>query len=164
MARANEAYYATHDPFADFTTAPEVSQMFGELVGAWLAVVWAGMGSPNPVLLIEAGPGRATLMADARRALSRVAPAFLAAARVHLIETSTRLRAEQAARVPDAIWHDALDSVPAGVALVIANEFLDALPIRQFVRRGAGWVERHVADGAFVGVRLRRAVAARGGR
>ncbi len=150
MARANEAYYATHDPFADFTTAPEISQMFGELVAAWLAVVWAGMGSPDPVLLIEAGPGRATLMADARRALARVAPAFLAAARVHLIETSARLRAEQAARVPDAIWHDALDSVPAGVALVIANEFLDALPIRQFVRRAAGWVERHVADGAFV--------------
>lgn len=150
MARANAAYYATHDPFADFTTAPEISQMFGELVGAWLAVMWTNMGAPDPVLLIEAGPGRATLMADARRALARVSPAFMRAARVHLIETSARLRAEQAARVPDAEWHDALESVPEGPALLVANEFLDALPIRQFVRRGAGWMERNVLGGAFV--------------
>ena len=76
MARANAAYYATHDPFKDFTTAPEITQVFGELLGAWAAIVWDGMGRPAPVLLAECGPGRGTLMADARRATARVAPAF----------------------------------------------------------------------------------------
>jgi SAM-dependent MidA family methyltransferase len=150
MARANAAYYATRDPFADFTTAPEIAQVFGELLGAWAAVVWAQMGEPDPVLLAEAGPGRGTLMADARRATARVAPAFHAACRVHLIETSPRLRAEQAARVPDAVWHDALDGLPAGPAILLANEFLDALPIRQFVRQPGGWAERYVEGGRLV--------------
>jgi NADH dehydrogenase [ubiquinone] 1 alpha subcomplex assembly factor 7 len=149
MARANAAYYANHDPFADFTTAPEIAQMFGELLGAWAAVTWESMGSPDPVQLIEAGPGRGTLMQDARRATARVAPEFHAACRVHLIDFSPRLRAEQAARVPDATWHDALETVPAGPAIVFANEFLDALPIRQFVRAGQGWHERHVEGGCF---------------
>ena len=150
MARANAAYYADCDPFADFTTAPEIAQAFGELLGAWAAVVWRQMGAPSPVLLAEAGPGRGTLMADARRATARVAPAFHAACRVHLIETSPRLRAEQAARVPDAIWHDTLDGLLPGPAILIANEFLDALPIRQFVRRDGGWTERYVQDSVFV--------------
>ncbi len=152
MARANAAYYATHDPFADFTTAPEISQMFGELIGAWAVVVWRQMGAPAPVLLVEAGPGRGTLMADALRTIARVAPAFAAAAHVHLIETSQRLRAEQAARVPRAVWHNALQDAPEGPAIMIANEFLDALPIRAFVRGAKGWTERHVAAGAFVDV------------
>ena len=150
MARANAAYYATHDPFADFTTAPEIAQMFGELLGAWAAVVWQSMGAPNPVLLVEAGPGRGTLMQDARRATARVAPAFHAACQVHLIESSPRLRAEQRARVPDATWHDTLDTIPPGAAIVLANEFLDALPIRQFVRTRDGWAERHVENARFV--------------
>ena len=150
MARANAAYYATHDPFADFTTAPEIGQVFGELIGAWAAVAWQQAGSPAPFNLIEAGPGRGTLMADALRALSRVAPGFTQAARIHLVETSPRLRAEQARRVPHAAWHNTLESVPQGPAILIANEFLDALPIRQFVRMPTGWAERFVADGRFV--------------
>src|SRR5208283_2409452 len=96
MARANAAYYATHDPFADFTTAPEISQVFGEMLGLWAAVVWQGLGAPDPVLLVEAGPGRGTLMADALRAIGRAVPAFRAALRLHLIESSPRLRAVQA--------------------------------------------------------------------
>jgi SAM-dependent MidA family methyltransferase len=150
MARANAAYYASHDPFADFTTAPEIGQMFGELLGAWAAVVWQGLGKPDPVLLVEAGPGRGTLMQDALRATARVAPDFRAACGVHFIETSPRLRAAQAALVPDAAWHDGLDTVPQGPAIVFANEFLDALPIRQFEHCDGAWMERHVRDGGFV--------------
>ncbi len=150
MARANQIYYATHNPFADFTTAPEISQMFGELIGAWLAVVWQQCGAPDPVRLIEAGPGRGTLMQDALRILGRIAPDLRRAARVHLIDTSPRLRAEQAARVPDATWHDALEDVPAGPTLLVANEFLDALPIRQFVRTADGWAEHFVQAGRLV--------------
>ncbi len=149
MARANTAYYATHDPFADFTTSPEITQVFGELLGAWAAVTWDGMGRPNPVQLIECGPGRGTLMADALRTVSRVAPPFRQALTVHFVESSPRLRAIQARTVPDAIWHETLDAVPPGPAIVLANEFLDALPIRQFVRRGAVWTERFVAGGAL---------------
>jgi SAM-dependent MidA family methyltransferase len=152
MARANAAYYAGRDPFADFTTAPEISQIFGEIIGAWAAVAWESLGRPAPVILAEAGPGRGTLMADARRLTARVAPAFHAAASVHFIETSPRLRAEQAARVPDATWHDGLETLPDGPLILIANEFLDALPIRQFRREDGHWAEHYVEDGAFVSV------------
>lgn len=144
MARANAAYYATHDPFADFTTSPEISQVFGELLGLWAAVAWGIVGRPHPVLLVEAGPGRGTLMADALRAVRRAAPDFRSALEVHFIETSPRLRALQAERVPGAVWHEALATVPDGPLLLLANEFLDALPIRQFVRHGATWAERYV--------------------
>ncbi len=150
MARANAVYYATHDPFRDFTTAPEIAQMFGELLGIWAAVVWRQTGAPDPVHFIEAGPGRGTLMRDALRAVGRVAPDFAAAVRVHFIETSPRLRAAQAELVPAAVWHDALSDVPAGPAIVLANEFLDALPIRQFEHRDGVWMERFVADGRFL--------------
>jgi SAM-dependent MidA family methyltransferase len=112
MARANAAYYATHDPFRDFTTSPEISQIFGEILGLWAAVVWEQMGRPDPVLLVEAGPGRGTLMADALRAVRGVAPAFAAALRLHLIETSVRLRAVQAERLPEAMWHTQLETLP----------------------------------------------------
>ncbi len=154
MARANAAYYATHDPFRDFTTAPEIGQVFGELLGAWAAVVWGQMGRPDPVLLVEAGPGRGTLMADALRAVGQVAPGFSAALRVHFIETSARLRAVQARAVqtravPGATWHDDVSGLPDGPVILVANEFLDALPIRQFERRGSAWHERFVADGGF---------------
>ncbi len=150
MARANAAYYATRNPYADFTTAPEITQVFGELLGLWSAIAWEAMGRPDPVLLVECGPGRGTLMADALRAIGGVAAPFAAALRVHLVETSPKLRAQQAARVPDATWHDALEAVPPGPMLLLANEFLDALPIRQFVRRGAGWTERFVAGDSFI--------------
>ncbi|HVZ08999.1 class I SAM-dependent methyltransferase [Rhodopila sp.] len=155
MARANAIYYASHDPFADFTTAPEVSQVFGELLGLWAAIAWDRVGRPDPVLLVEAGPGRGTLMADALRAVARAQPDFAAAAQVHLIETSPRLRAAQAARLQQAApkqvtWHQALSELPDGPMILLANEFLDALPIRQFVRRGTGWAERYVGNGAWV--------------
>jgi NADH dehydrogenase [ubiquinone] 1 alpha subcomplex assembly factor 7 len=150
MARANAAYYASHDPFADFTTAPEISQAFGEVLGLWAAVVWQSMGAPDPVLLVEAGPGRGTLMADALRAIARAVPTFRAALRLHLIETSPRLRAAQAAVLPEATWHDGLATLPVGSLILLANEFLDALPIRQFVRRDKVMMERFVENGQFV--------------
>jgi NADH dehydrogenase [ubiquinone] 1 alpha subcomplex assembly factor 7 len=149
MARANAAYYATHDPFADFTTAPEITQVFGELLGLWAAATWQMMGAPAPVILCEAGPGRGTLMADALRAIEQVARAFGAALELHLIETSPRLRDQLAARFPAARLHAQLADVPDGPLLLLANEFFDALPIRQFVRCAAGWTERFVQDGAF---------------
>jgi SAM-dependent MidA family methyltransferase len=152
MARANAAYYATHDPFRDFTTAPEITQVFGEILGLWAAVVWQDLGAPDPVLLVEAGPGRGTLMADALRAIRRAVPAFHAALRLHLIETSPRLREMQAAVLPEAAWHDDLATLPRAPLILLGNEFLDALPIRQFVRRGDAWVERFVEDGRFVEV------------
>jgi len=145
MARANAIYYATHDPYADFTTSPEISQVFGEIMGLWAAVSWRLLGCPAPVLLVEVGPGRGTLMADALRAVGRAMPDFAAALRLHLIETSPRLRAAQAIRLPQATWHDTEATLPDQPILLLANEFLDALPIRQFVRRGSGWSERFVA-------------------
>ena len=150
MARANADYYARQDPFTDFTTAPEISQVFGELLGLWAAIIWQSAGSPAPVLLAEAGPGRGTLMADALRAIASRVPDFATALHLHLVENSPRLRAEQAAKLADATWHDTFDTLPDGPLIVLANEFLDALPIRQFVRRVEGWAERFVADGAFV--------------
>jgi SAM-dependent MidA family methyltransferase len=139
MARANAAYYAAKNPFADFITAPELTQVFGEVIGAWAKVVAQSMPSP---ILAEAGPGRGTLMADALRAYGP--------AEIHFIETSPALRAEQARWVPQAIWHDGFETVPHRPMILIANEFLDALPVRQFVKREAGWMERYVADGEYV--------------
>jgi SAM-dependent MidA family methyltransferase len=150
MARANATYYARRDPFADFTTAPEISQVFGELLGLWAAVTWTRIARPDPVRLIELGPGRGTLMRDALRAIGQAMPDFAAALRVEFVETSPRLREAQRAAVSAATWHDMLEHVPPGPFILLANEFLDALPIRQFVRRGAGWTERFVAEGAFI--------------
>ena len=142
MARANAAYYATHNPYTDFTTAPELTQVFGELLGAWARIAWQMLGAPENIILAEAGPGRGVLMADALRVFT--------GPKIHFIETSPRLRAEQASRVPNAIWCDSLPQVPAGPMILIANEFLDALPVRRFIRREAGWMERYVADGAYL--------------
>ena len=150
MGRANAAYYAGHDPFADFVTAPEISQMFGELLGAWAVTVWQSMGSPARLILAEAGPGRGTLMQDALRLASRLAPGFAAAAQLWLIETSPRLRGEQASRLPQAQFAASLGEIPAGPMILIANEFIDALPIRQFRKLTEGWAERFVEAGAFV--------------
>ncbi len=142
FARANAAYYARQDFCSDFVTAPELTQVFGELLGAWAKVVWQMMGAPEDIMLVEPGGGRGVMMADALRAWR--APS------VHFIEISPRLRAEQAARVPQAQWHDTLADVPDGPVILLANEFLDALPVRQFIRREGGWRERYVRDGAYV--------------
>lgn len=150
-------YYTTRDPFGaagDFVTAPEISQTFGELIGLWAAVYWQAMGAPDPVALVELGPGRGTLMADALRA-ARAVPAFRSALRVHLVEASPLLRRRQAEALAgaDPAWHHGLDSLPDGPAIVVANEFFDALPIVQLVRDGPVWHERRVtvdpATGGF---------------
>lgn len=139
-------YYVRRDPFGaagDFITAPEISQMFGELIGLCLAQVWLDQGAPSPVTLAELGPGRGTLMADILRA-SALVPGFHAALQVHLVETSPTLRAAQASRIPNAIWHDDVHGLPDQPLLLVANEFFDALPIRQFIRAGRLWRERMV--------------------
>ena len=141
-------YYATHSPVGargDFITAPEISQVFGELIGLWLADIWQRSGAPDPVFVCELGPGKGTLMADLLRAAMTVR-AFRRAIRVHLVETSTKLRAVQAGalRAATPTWHESLATVPAGPLLLVANEFLDALPICQFERRADGWYERRV--------------------
>ena len=143
-------YYTTRDPLGtsgDFTTAPETSQMFGELVGAWAAAVWLTMGQPAPVRLVELGPGRGTLLADALRA-ARGLPAFFDAIDLHLVETSPVLREAQRARLAacgrSAAWHATLDAVPPGPGLVLANEFFDALPVRHYVHGPRGWHQRLV--------------------
>ena len=129
----------------DFVTAPEVSQMFGELIGLWGAAVWQSMGQPQRVRLVELGPGRGTFLVDALRAVQTV-PAFRDAIDLHLVESSESLRAEQAHMLADAhpSWHERFETVPPGPVLVIANEFFDALPIRQFERVGNAWQERVV--------------------
>lgn len=147
MAEANAHYYATRDPLGaegDFITAPEVSQMFGELIGLWLADIWTRAGSPGDVHYVELGPGRGTLAEDALRAMRavRLEPP------IHLVETSPVLRRSQAGRLPTARWHDHIDSLPdRGPLLIVANEFFDALPIRQLVRTETGWHELLVDHG-----------------
>lgn len=141
-----EGYYATRPAInTDFTTAPETSQVFGELIGLWTAHEWMALGKPTPFHLIELGPGRGVMMADALRAAASV-PGFLEAAQICLVEASPALRQEQSARLaPYSPQHyDDLDAVPPGPSIILANEFLDCLAIRQFVRDGSGWRERHV--------------------
>jgi len=148
LADPQYGYYMTRDPFGangDFTTAPEISQMFGELIGLWAAEVWTSIGRPIPIRLIELGPGRGTLMSDALRA-ARIVPEFRAALDVTLIETSPPLAQMQyeallTAGAPIA-WKASLADAPDGPAIILANEFLDALPIRQFERRDGQWRER----------------------
>ncbi|MDX1575401.1 MAG: SAM-dependent methyltransferase, partial [Kiloniellales bacterium] len=144
----DHGYYMGRDPLGaagDFITAPEVSQMFGELIGLWCAETWARLGAPASVALVELGPGRGTLMADALRAARQV-PAFAAALQVHLVEISPSLRSRQEVVLADAepTWHETLAEVPDLPLLLIANEFFDALPVRQLVRQAGGWGERLV--------------------
>ena len=144
MALNNGAYYAGRDPFGrggDFTTAPEISQMFGEIVGLWCVDAWERLGRPADIRLVELGPGRGVLMADALRA-ARLEPAFRP--EVHLVEASPVLRSLQRAHGFDAVWHDRPETIPDGPCIWIANEFFDALPVRQFVRIGGCWHERLV--------------------
>lgn len=141
-------YYTTRDPLGaagDFTTAPEISQMFGELVGLALAQAWIEQGQPAPFVLAEAGPGRGTLMADILRA-TRSVPGFHDATRLHLIEASPVLRDRQRETLcrDDVTWLDSIAELPDLPLFFVANEFFDALPIRQFVRDGAGWREKRV--------------------
>ncbi|PJI92498.1 SAM-dependent MidA family methyltransferase [Yoonia maricola] len=146
LMHPEHGYYATRDPFGaagDFTTAPEISQMFGELIGLSLAQAWMDQGQPKHITLAELGPGRGTLMADALRATKAV-PGFHAALTVHLVEASPILRAEQAKRIADAQWHDSIATLPDAPLYLIANEFFDALPIRQFLRDGDDWREKMI--------------------
>jgi NADH dehydrogenase [ubiquinone] 1 alpha subcomplex assembly factor 7 len=150
-------YYVSRDPLGregDFTTAPEVSQMFGELIGLWAASVWRAMGSPPLLHLVELGPGRGTMMADALRAL-RVLPPLYQALHIHLVEINPVLRDKQRATLSSIrkfSWHDSIDGVPAGPSVILANEYFDVLPVHQMVRHSDGWHERTVeftADGAL---------------
>jgi SAM-dependent MidA family methyltransferase len=150
LAHPRHGYYMARMPFGrqgDFITAPEVSQIFGELIGVWCLAAWELMGRPDPLRLVELGPGRGTLMADLLRAC-RIAPAFAAAARIHLVEMSPVLAALQRrtlAGAADGIaWHERLDEVPEGPMILVANEFFDAIAIRQLQRRGGRWHERMV--------------------
>ncbi len=150
LSDPEHGYYMAREPFGaegDFVTAPEVSQMFGEVIGAFVVEAWERLGRPAPFHLVEFGPGRGTLMADLLRVAKRV-PAFVAAARLGLVETSPRLRAKQAATLAGGplapVWYESDEEIPAGPLIAVANEFFDALPIRQFERDGALWRERMV--------------------
>lgn len=148
LADPDYGYYRRAAPLGaagDFVTAPEISQLFGEMIGAWLIDCWEKCGRPSPVRLVELGPGRGTLMADVLR-VGRLVPAWLAAIELHLVEINPRLRQAQAERLSAfrPAWHESLSTVPSGPMLLVANEFLDALPIRQLVYQGRTWRERLV--------------------
>ena len=149
LMHPRHGYYVSRDPLGregDFTTAPEVSQMFGELLGLWAASVWRAIGSPSSLQLVELGPGRGTMMADALRAL-RVLPQLYQTLSVHLVEINPVLRDKQEAtlaNVRNVSWHESIDEVPEGPCIILANEYFDVLPIRQVVRRETGWHERVV--------------------
>lgn len=149
LSDPEHGYYTTRTAIGlegDFITAPEISQMFGELIGIWCVAAYEALGRPPHLSLVELGPGRGTLMADLLRA-GRVDPGFIRAAEVHLVEISPELRRRQATALTglaSPVWHDRIDDLPDGPLLVVANEFFDALPIRQFVRSDRGWRERVV--------------------
>ncbi|MFA7275484.1 MAG: SAM-dependent methyltransferase [Pseudobdellovibrionaceae bacterium] len=149
LSHPQHGYYIKQDPFGpagDFTTAPEISQLFGEMVGMWVTLQLARLGKPSKVYLVECGPGRGTLMADIMRFL-RFDPAALASLSIHLVETSPALRAKQRDMLAayNVTWHDDLSGLPTDApVLIIGNEFLDALPIRQYIRTSGAWHERLV--------------------
>ncbi len=169
LADPKDGYYTRDEPGADrfggdqfgkwgdFITAPEVSQMFGELLGLWCVDAWTRLlGKAAPLNLIELGPGRGTLMADALRA-ARASPEFLKAARIHLVEIGPSLKRKQRTALAglDVVWRDGFDAVPDGPFLLLANEFFDALPIRQFVATPKGFAERRIGlDDAGTGLRF----------
>ncbi len=150
LADSENGYYTTRDPLGargDFITAPEISQMFGELIGLWMAALWKQMGAPANVRIIELGPGRGTLLKDAMRA-AQVMPAFREACVLHLVEISPVLEEQQERTLEHLsmpmFWHPALVDVPKGPAIIIANEFFDALPVNQAVKTEQGWHERQI--------------------
>ncbi|WP_028467169.1 class I SAM-dependent methyltransferase [Nisaea denitrificans] len=149
LLHPEHGYYTTREPFGiagDFITAPEISQVFGELIGLWCAAVWQQTGSPSEITLVEFGPGRGTLMADALRA-ARIVPGFRDAIEVHLVEASPRLRALQRETLSgiEVSWHDTAETLPSHPSLILGNEFFDALPIRQLIHRDGMWRERCIA-------------------
>lgn len=149
LSHPEHGYYMQKQPFGaagDFTTAPEISQMFGELIGLWLVHMWQEAGAPERFILLELGPGRGTLMADILRA-ANLAPAFLEAAEVCLLESSARLRKVQRETLGEVRHIERLEDLPKGPVFAVANEFFDALPIQQFVKNDFGWQERLVGQG-----------------
>lgn len=151
LADPEHGYYKTREPFGsagDFTTAPEISQLFGEMVGVFMVQAWHAMNKPPRFNLAEIGPGRGTMMSDMLRVIEKLSPDMFAAASIHLVETSPRLRniqAETLAPKVDKIeWHDGFDGIPDGPLLLAANELFDAIPIRQFVKTETGFRERMV--------------------
>jgi NADH dehydrogenase [ubiquinone] 1 alpha subcomplex assembly factor 7 len=150
LADPEHGYYTTRDPLGargDFITAPEISQMFGELIGVWMAAVWKRMGSPENIRIIELGPGRGTMMKDALRAVQGM-PAFLEALVLHLVEISPVLEAQQERTLEHLsvpmFWHPTLEDVPKGPAIIVANEYFDALPVNQVVKFEGHWYERQI--------------------
>jgi SAM-dependent MidA family methyltransferase len=150
LTHPQHGYYMTRDPLGragDFVTSPEISQMFGELIGLWAVAAWELMGQPDNVRLVELGPGRGTMMLDALRA-AQVVPAFRQAVVLHLVELSPALRERQqqafAALDAPVMWHQSFDEVPDGPAIILANEFFDALPVNQAIKQFNGWYERVV--------------------
>jgi NADH dehydrogenase [ubiquinone] 1 alpha subcomplex assembly factor 7 len=155
LAHPEYGYYHKSDPLGrtgDFITAPEISQVFGEIIGLWCVITWQQAGHPSPIHLVELGPGRGTLMADALRAAATV-PEFIAAAKIDLVETSPVLRnhQKQALLGHDTTWHSAIDTVSDGPCLYIANEFFDALPIDQYVKSETAWNKRCVGEDPSTG-------------
>ena len=151
LTHPEHGYYVQRDPFGgggDFITAPEISQMFGELIGLWMAAVWRQMGTPENFRIVELGPGRGTLLDDALRAVKKV-PGFREAGVLHLVEISPALREVQERRLTGAglamLWHERIEDVPGGPSIIVANEFIDALPVHQAVRKEDGWHERVIA-------------------
>ncbi|WP_018897396.1 class I SAM-dependent methyltransferase [Rhizobium sp. 2MFCol3.1] len=151
LADPEYGYYKTKEPFGssgDFVTAPEVSQLFGEMIGVFIVHAWQRHGTPLDVKLVEIGPGRGTMMSDMLRVIERLAPPLFETMSVHLVETSPRLREVQAetlaAHQGRISWHDGFDEIPPGLTLIAANELFDAIPIRQFVKTATGFRERMV--------------------
>jgi NADH dehydrogenase [ubiquinone] 1 alpha subcomplex assembly factor 7 len=156
LGHPQHGYYVTRDPLGaegDFITAPETSQVFGELIGIWAVGAFVAMGEPARVNLVELGPGRGTLMADMLRTIAKISPKLSAAAALHLVETSPVLRARQRQVLgAGASWHMSIEDVPKAPMILVANEFFDAIPIRQFEMRGGVWHERLIGieDGHLV--------------
>lgn len=151
LADPDYGYYRTREPFGaggDFITAPEISQLFGEMVGIFMVHAWQQHGSPTPVNLVEVGPGRGTMMLDMLRVIRKLAPALFESLDVHMVETSERLRGVQRVTLEafsaKITWHSAFEDVPPGFTLIAANELFDAIPIRQFVKTPTGFRERLV--------------------
>ncbi|MBX3570070.1 MAG: class I SAM-dependent methyltransferase [Rhizobiaceae bacterium] len=152
LSDPRHGYYSTREPFGkagDFVTAPEISQMFGELVGAWLSAAWQASGSPASPVIAEIGPGRGTLMKDVARTLARIGPDLRNGASFHLIETSQKLAQAQAKTLEGSggrfDWHSGVEDLPRGRPLfIVGNEIFDAIPMRQYVKTAQGWRERVV--------------------